>query len=197
MEKEAADSGHLLVLTELRDLVSFCDFNSVCVNGQVDDHPEVLDVAAVEAALSFCEENDDPQSLPGPWEHPIQQERDKPVPLPAPELTVKQERLDFEESENKGIHELVDIREPSVDIKMEPTEPEQGISGAEIVAGVVPTPNMEPPELRSQDLDEEPRSTVTGEIAEADVSSGKGDETPLTTVKTEVFKRRSWEDGGL
>lgn len=48
--------------------------------GQVDDHPEVLDVAAVEAALSFCEENDDPQSLPGPWEHSIQQERDKPVP---------------------------------------------------------------------------------------------------------------------
>lgn len=77
---------------------------------------EVLDVAAVEAALSFCEENDDPQSLPGPWE-PIQQERDKPVPLPALELAVKQERLDFEDTESKGIHELVDIREPSVEIK--------------------------------------------------------------------------------
>ncbi|KAF6280468.1 bromodomain containing 8 [Rhinolophus ferrumequinum] len=156
------------------------------IEDKVDDHPEVLDVAAVEAALSFCEENDDPQSLPGPWEHPIQQERDKPVALPAPELTVKQERLDFEESENKGIHELVDIREPSVEIKMEPTEPEQGISGAEIVAGVVPGTSMEPPELRSQDLDEEPRSSVNGEIAEAEVSSGKGDETPLTTVKTEA-----------
>ncbi|XP_024896535.1 bromodomain-containing protein 8 isoform X1 [Pteropus alecto] len=156
------------------------------IEDKVDDHPEVLDVAAVEAALSFCEENDDPQSLPGPWEHPIQ-ERDKPVPLPAPELTVKQERLDFEESENKGLHELVDIREPSVEIKMKPaTEPEQGISGAEIVTGVVPATSMEPPELRSQDLDEEPRNTVTGEIAEADVSSGKGDETPLRTVKTEA-----------
>uniref|UniRef100_A0A8D2D395 Bromodomain-containing protein 8 n=1 Tax=Sciurus vulgaris TaxID=55149 RepID=A0A8D2D395_SCIVU len=152
----------------------------------VDDHPEVLDVAAVEAALSFCEENDDPQSLPGPWEHPIQQERDKPVPLPAPEMTVKQERLDFEETENKGIHELVDIRESSVDIKMEPAEPEPGISGAEIVAGVVPAASMEPPELRSQDLDEEPRSAATGEIAEADGSNGKGDEMPLTTVKTEA-----------
>ncbi|XP_019595886.1 bromodomain-containing protein 8 isoform X5 [Rhinolophus sinicus] len=156
------------------------------IEDKVDDHPEVLDVAAVEAALSFCEENDDPQSLPGPWEHPIQQERDKQVALPAPELTVKQERLDFEESENKGIHELVDIREPSVEIKMEPAEPEQGISGAEIVAGVVPGTSMEPPELRSQDLDEEPRSSVNGEIAEAEVSSGKGDETPLTTVKTEA-----------
>uniref|UniRef100_A0A8C3YC06 Bromodomain-containing protein 8 n=1 Tax=Catagonus wagneri TaxID=51154 RepID=A0A8C3YC06_9CETA len=156
------------------------------IEDKVDDHPEVLDVAAVEAALSFCEENDDPQSLPGPWEHPIQQERDKTVPLPAPEMMVKQERLDFEETESKGIHELVDIREPNVDIKMEPTEPEQGISGPEIVAGVVPPPSMEPPELRSQDLDEEPRSTATGEITEADVSSRKGDETSLRTVKTEA-----------
>ncbi|XP_045749057.1 bromodomain-containing protein 8 isoform X8 [Mirounga angustirostris] len=156
------------------------------IEDKVDDHPEVLDVAAVEAALSFCEENDDPQSLPGPWEHPIQQERDKPVSHPAPEMTVKQERLDFEETENKGFHELVDIREPSVEIKMEPAEPEQGISGPEIVAGVGPATSMEPPELRSQDLDEEPRSIATGEIAEADVSSGKGDETPLTTVKTEA-----------
>ncbi|XP_053422217.1 bromodomain-containing protein 8 isoform X6 [Nycticebus coucang] len=156
------------------------------IEDKVDDHPEVLDVAAVEAALSFCEENDDPQSLPGPWEHPMQQERDKPVPLPTPEMTVKQERLDFEETENKGIHELVDIREPSVEIKVEPAEPEPGISGAEIVAGVGPATSMEPPELRSQDMDEEPRSTTTGEIAEADVASAKGNETPLTTVKTEA-----------
>ncbi|XP_027402189.1 bromodomain-containing protein 8 isoform X6 [Bos indicus x Bos taurus] len=156
------------------------------IEDKVDDHPEVLDVAAVEAALSFCEENDDPQSLPGPWEHSIQQERDKPVPLPAPEMTVKQERLDFEDTESKGIHELVDIREPGVEIKMEPAEPEQGISGAEMVSGVVPATNMEPPELRNQDLDEEPRSIATGEITEADVSSRKGDETPLTAVKTEA-----------
>ncbi|XP_068837033.1 bromodomain-containing protein 8 isoform X3 [Capricornis sumatraensis] len=156
------------------------------IEDKVDDHPEVLDVAAVEAALSFCEENDDPQSLPGPWEHTIQQERDKPVPLPAPEMAVKQERLDFEDTESKGIHELVDIREPSVEIKMEPAEPEQGISGAEMVSGVVPATNMEPPELRSQDSDEEPRSIATGEITEADVSSRKGDEIPLTAVKTEA-----------
>ncbi|XP_076768952.1 bromodomain-containing protein 8 isoform X5 [Arvicanthis niloticus] len=156
------------------------------IEDKVDDHPEVLDVAAVEAALSFCEENDDPQSLPGPWEHPIQQERDKPVPLPAPEMTVKQERLDFEESENKGIHELVDIRDSGVEIKVEPTEPEPGMSGAEIVAGVGPVSSMEPPELRSQDLDEEPRSSAAGEIGEADGSSGKCDERPLSAVKTEA-----------
>ncbi|KAM6149050.1 bromodomain-containing protein 8 isoform 3-T3 [Erethizon dorsatum] len=156
------------------------------IEDKVDDHPEVLDVAAVEAALSFCEENDDPQSLPGPWEHPIQQERDKPVPLPTSEMTVKQERLDFEETENKGIHDLVDIRESGVEIKMEPTEPEPGISGAEIVSGVVPATSMEPPELRSQDLDEEPGSAATGEVAEANGSSGKTDEMPLTSVKTEA-----------
>lgn len=175
--------------------------------GQVDDHPEVLDVAAVEAALSFCEENDDPQSLPGPWEHPIQQERDKPGPLPAPEMTVKQERLDFEESENKGLHELVDIRDSGVEIKVEPTEPEPGMSGAEMVAGVGPVSSMEPPELRSQDSDEEPRSSVSGEIGEADGSSGKGDERPLSAVKSEVLdaidlgrKKEGWglgEKSGL
>ncbi|XP_075825132.1 bromodomain-containing protein 8 isoform X5 [Microtus pennsylvanicus] len=156
------------------------------IEDKVDDHPEVLDVAAVEAALSFCEENDDPQSLPGPWEHPIQQEREKPAPLPAPEMTVKQERLDFEETENKGIHELVDIRESGVEIKMEPAEPEPGMSGADIVAGVGPVSSMAPPELRSQDLDEEPRSSAGGEIGETDGSSGKDDEMPLSTVKTEA-----------
>ncbi|ERE81269.1 bromodomain-containing protein 8 isoform 2 [Cricetulus griseus] len=156
------------------------------IEDKVDDHPEVLDVAAVEAALSFCEENDDPQSLPGPWEHPIQQERDKPVPLPAPEMTVKQERLDFEEAENKGIHELVDIRESGVEIKVEPAEPEPGMSGSEIVAGAGPVSSMEPPELRSQDLDEEPRSCAAGEICETDGSNGKGDEMPLSSVKTEA-----------
>ncbi|EMP31428.1 Bromodomain-containing protein 8, partial [Chelonia mydas] len=36
------------------------------IEDKVDDHPEVLDVAAVEAALSFCEETDDPQALTGP-----------------------------------------------------------------------------------------------------------------------------------
>ncbi|KAL6091584.1 hypothetical protein STEG23_001239 [Scotinomys teguina] len=158
------------------------------IEDKVDDHPEVLDVAAVEAALSFCEENDDPQSLPGPWEHPIQQERDKPVPLPAPEMTVKQERLDFEETENKGIHELVDMRESGVEIKVEPAEPEPGMSGTEIVAGVGPISSMEPPELRSQDLDEEPESCAAGGIGEPDGSSGNGDEMPLSTVKTEESK---------
>ncbi|EHB03807.1 Bromodomain-containing protein 8 [Heterocephalus glaber] len=45
---------------------------------------------------------------------------------------------------------------------------------------------MEPPELKSQDLDEEPRSAATGEIAEPDGSSGKSDEVPLTSVKPEA-----------
>lgn len=156
------------------------------IEDKVDDHPEVLDVAAVEAALSFCEENDDPQSLPGPWEHPIQQERDKQVPLSAPEMTVKQERLDFEETENKGMHELVDIREPSVEIKMEPAETEQGTSGPEIGAGVVSATGMEPPELRNQDSDEDTRSTAIREIVAADVTGGKSEETALTAVKTEA-----------
>lgn len=35
---------------------------------QVDDNAEALDAAAVEAALSLCEEAADSHALPGPWE---------------------------------------------------------------------------------------------------------------------------------
>ncbi|XP_074069068.1 bromodomain-containing protein 8 isoform X3 [Macrotis lagotis] len=127
------------------------------IEDKVDDHPEVLDVAAVEAALSFCEENDDPQSLPGPWEHSLQPEQEKPIPPPPADMTVKQERLDFEEPEAKGICDLVDIVEPSAEIKVEPAESDHGHSSPEAPAGVVITANAEPPELRSQDVEEELR----------------------------------------
>lgn len=69
----------------------------------------------------------------------------------------------------------------------------EDISGAEMVSGVVPTTNMEPPELRSQDLDG--TRIATGEITEADVSSRKVMKTPLTAVKTEVFKIRGLAGG--
>uniref|UniRef100_A0A7N4NQ40 Bromodomain-containing protein 8 n=1 Tax=Sarcophilus harrisii TaxID=9305 RepID=A0A7N4NQ40_SARHA len=140
------------------------------IEDKVDDHPEVLDVAAVEAALSFCEENDDPQSLPGPWEHSLQPEQEKPIPAPSADMTVKQERLDFEESETKAIRDLVDIVEPSAEIKVEPVEPEPSIPSPEAAAGVVIATNTEPPELRSQDVEEEPRGGVGVAVAAATAS---------------------------
>ncbi|XP_044520503.1 bromodomain-containing protein 8 [Gracilinanus agilis] len=180
------------------------------IEDKVDDHPEVLDVAAVEAALSFCEENDDPQSLPGPWEHPLQPEQEKPIPPPPADMTVKQERLDFEESETKGIRDLVDIVEPSAEIKVEPAEPEPNHPGPEAPPGVVVTANAEPPELRSQDIEEEPRgaaaaiaaaaaaataaavaaaaaaAAAAAEIPEVETLIGKVDETAHPIVKREA-----------
>ncbi|XP_074147534.1 bromodomain-containing protein 8 isoform X15 [Sminthopsis crassicaudata] len=152
------------------------------IEDKVDDHPEVLDVAAVEAALSFCEENDDPQSLPGPWEHSLQPEQEKPIPAPSADMTVKQERLDFEESETKAIRDLVDIVEPSAEIKVEPVEPEPSIPSPEAPAGVVITANAEPPELRSQDVEEEPRGSVAVAAATATTSAVATAATTVTTA---------------
>ncbi|XP_051834412.1 bromodomain-containing protein 8 isoform X5 [Antechinus flavipes] len=152
------------------------------IEDKVDDHPEVLDVAAVEAALSFCEENDDPQSLPGPWEHSLQPEQEKPIPAPSADMTVKQERLDFEESETKAIRDLVDIVEPSAEIKVEPVEPEPSIPSPEAAAGVVITANSEPPELRSQDVEEEPRGGVAVAAATATTSAVATAATTVTTA---------------
>ncbi|XP_072486459.1 bromodomain-containing protein 8 isoform X7 [Notamacropus eugenii] len=184
------------------------------IEDKVDDHPEVLDVAAVEAALSFCEENDDPQSLPGPWEHSLQPEQEKSIPPPPADMTVKQERLDFEEPETKGIRDLVDIVEPSAEIKVETAELEPSHPSPEAPAGIVITANAEPPELRSQDVEEEPReprgviagaataatttatsaaaavavaaAVVAAEIPEVETLIGKVDETAHPAVKIEA-----------
>lgn len=81
---------------------------------------------------------------------------------------------------------MVHIRESGAEIKGEAAESEPDMSGAEIADEVVLVSSMEPPELRSQNLDGEPRSSAAGEICETDGSSGKGDEIPLSTVRTEV-----------
>ncbi|XP_063303329.1 bromodomain-containing protein 8 isoform X5 [Pelobates fuscus] len=81
------------------------------IEDKVDDHPEVLDVAAVEAALSFCEENDDPQSLGGPWDQAVQ------------EHTAKQEALG--QSLLPGAKEpdsIMNIMELTSEIKTEPPD---------------------------------------------------------------------------
>uniref|UniRef100_A0A8C5MHQ0 Bromodomain containing 8 n=1 Tax=Leptobrachium leishanense TaxID=445787 RepID=A0A8C5MHQ0_9ANUR len=81
------------------------------IEDKVDDHPEVLDVAAVEAALSFCEENDDPQALGGPWDQAIQDHSIKQETLGQPLLP--------------GIKEpdsIMNIIELSAEIKTEPPD---------------------------------------------------------------------------
>ncbi|XP_054834086.1 bromodomain-containing protein 8 isoform X3 [Eublepharis macularius] len=156
------------------------------IEDKVDDHPEVLDVAAVEAALSFCEEIEDPQSLTSPWEHPIQrehpvqQEHEKQNQIPQMAVTIKQERADCEEPEAKGIRELMSIGDLGTEIKTEPAEQEQIHLGSEEV-----TRRNEAPELRSR-VSEDEQVTVAGvQSSEMETESTK-EEVPHGSVKTEL-----------
>ncbi|XP_055668418.1 bromodomain-containing protein 8 isoform X4 [Falco peregrinus] len=168
------------------------DFDTVgniiaIIEDKVDDHPEVLDAAVVEAALSsFCEDTDDPQTLPGPWEHSIRQEHEKQAQIPQVSVTVKQERLECEEPEAKGIRDLMGIGELGSEIKTEPAEQEQNPLGPEETIPVTARVT-ETPELRSQEIEEDQRATVTaGETSEIEIESAKGEDTVHNTVKTET-----------
>ncbi|XP_074912442.1 bromodomain-containing protein 8 isoform X4 [Buteo buteo] len=168
------------------------DFDTVgniiaIIEDKVDDHPEVLDAAVVEAALSsFCEDTDDPQTLPGPWEHSIRQEHEKQAQIPQVSVTVKQERLECEEPEAKGIRDLMGIGELGSEIKTEPAEQEQNQLGPE---EAIPTTARvtETPELRNQEIEEDQRAAVAvGETSEIEIESAKGEDAVHNTVKTET-----------
>ncbi|XP_030067134.1 bromodomain-containing protein 8 isoform X2 [Microcaecilia unicolor] len=158
------------------------DFDTVgdiiaIIEDKVDEHPEVLDVAAVEAALSFCEENDDPQSLPGPWDQTLQEEKPGKQVLPVPELvTVKQEKSCCEEIEGAGIRGLIGIRELGSEVKSESSEQDhigQGEAG--------PILKVEPVEFR---IGAE-KWKDAGETSEIESSSRQGDRLPFS-VKAEA-----------
>ncbi|XP_013917429.1 PREDICTED: bromodomain-containing protein 8 isoform X4 [Thamnophis sirtalis] len=150
------------------------------IEDKVDDHPEVLDVAAVEAALSFCEEIEDPQSLTSPWEHPlqrehpIQQEHEKQSQMPQMTVTIKQERPDCEELEAKGIRDLMSLGDLGADIKTEPAEQGQVRLGSE-EAAVLAARTSEASELRGH-ISEDEETTVVGLTgSDMDAESTKDD----------------------
>uniref|UniRef100_A0A8D2QQE5 Bromodomain-containing protein 8 n=1 Tax=Zosterops lateralis melanops TaxID=1220523 RepID=A0A8D2QQE5_ZOSLA len=168
------------------------DFDTVgniiaIIEDKVDDHPEVLDAAVVEAALSsFCEDTDDPQTLPGPWEHSIRQEHEKQAQMPQVSVTVKQERLECEEPEAKGIRDLMGISELGSEIKTEHAEQDQSQLGPEET--ITATSRVtETPELRNQEIEEDQRAAVTsGETSEIKIESSQGEDAVLNPVKTET-----------
>ncbi|XP_027538290.1 bromodomain-containing protein 8 isoform X3 [Neopelma chrysocephalum] len=168
------------------------DFDTVgniiaIIEDKVDDHPEVLDAAVVEAALSsFCEDTDDPQTLPGPWEHSIRQEHEKQAQIPQVSVTVKQERLECEEPEAKGIRDLMGIGELASEIKTELAEQEQSQLGPEETIPATARVT-ETSELRSQEIEEDQRAGLTsGETPEINIESSKGEDAVLNSVKTET-----------
>uniref|UniRef100_A0A8C4WN50 Bromodomain containing 8 n=1 Tax=Gopherus evgoodei TaxID=1825980 RepID=A0A8C4WN50_9SAUR len=156
------------------------------IEDKVDDHPEVLDVAAVEAALSFCEETDDPQALTGPWEHPIQQDHEKQAQIPHVAVTVKQERRDCDEPEANEIQDLISIGELGSEIKTESAELEQNeLDSEETTAGAIQI--TETPELRSREMEEQQKAaTIVRENSETETESTKGESATHSTVKIEM-----------
>ncbi|XP_070594908.1 bromodomain-containing protein 8 isoform X1 [Erythrolamprus reginae] len=160
------------------------------IEDKVDDHPEVLDVAAVEAALSFCEEIEDPQSLTSPWEHPlqrehpIQQEHEKQSQMPQMTVTIKQERPDCEELEAKGIRDLMSLGDLGADIKTEPAEQGQVRLGSE-EAAVLAARTSEASELRGHICEDEETTMVGLTGSDMDVESTK-DDMDRGSVKAEL-----------
>ncbi|RLW02840.1 hypothetical protein DV515_00006765 [Chloebia gouldiae] len=166
------------------------DFDTVgniiaIIEDKVDDHPEVLDAAVVEAALSsFCEDTDDPQTLPGPWEHSIRQEHEKQAQMPQVSVTVEHERLECEEPEAKGIRDLMGISELGSEIKTELAEQDQNQLGPEETIPATARVT-ETPELRNQEIEEDQRAAVTsGETSE--IESSQAEDTVLNPMKSET-----------
>lgn len=135
---ESSESKGDLDLAEKMDIaVSYTgeelDFETVgdiiaIIEDKVDDHPEVLDVAAVEAALSFCEENDDPQALGGPWDQPVQEHSANPdniaqslIPRPKDPTCVQPDTI-------------MNIMEMTPEIKSEPPESEVQPAQSEVTS---------------------------------------------------------------
>ncbi|XP_072002385.1 bromodomain-containing protein 8 isoform X4 [Engystomops pustulosus] len=180
---ESSDSKGDLDLAEKMDIaVSYTgeelDFETVgdiiaIIEDKVDDHPEVLDVAAVEAALSFCEENDDPQALGGPWDQAVQ------------EHTVKQETLPKSLIPGpKETDTIMNIMELS-DIKAEPSEPDPEPPQTEEAPGAShSTFQLEPPE---EELSETSVQEPVKEEEEVTNHQLKTEEPQCETSQSEAF----------
>ncbi|KAG8578508.1 hypothetical protein GDO81_010519 [Engystomops pustulosus] len=180
---ESSDSKGDLDLAEKMDIaVSYTgeelDFETVgdiiaIIEDKVDDHPEVLDVAAVEAALSFCEENDDPQALGGPWDQAVQ------------EHTVKQETLPKSLIPGpKETDTIMNIMELS-DIKAEPSEPDPEPPQPEEAPGAShSTFQLEPPE---EELSETSVQEPVKEEEEMTNHQLKTEEPQCETSQSEAF----------
>ncbi|XP_069828950.1 bromodomain-containing protein 8 isoform X2 [Dendropsophus ebraccatus] len=180
---ESSDSKGDLDLAEKMDIaVSYTgeelDFETVgdiiaIIEDKVDDHPEVLDVAAVEAALSFCEENDDPQSLGGPWDQAVQ------------DHTVKQETLPKSLIPGpKDTDTIMNIMELT-DIKAEPSEPELEPTQSERTS--VPSHSTFQLESLEEELSETSVKETVKEEEEATDHQVKTEEPQCENSQSEAF----------
>lgn len=107
-------------------------FPVLCPLSQVDDSVEALDAAAVEAALSLCEEAvSEGHTLPGPWETQELKPAEPPVQHSSASTSAGQENQDASTALNPSPSGLETQNPP--DVKGE--EPFKGTAGGAKVAG--------------------------------------------------------------
>ncbi|XP_053573004.1 bromodomain-containing protein 8 isoform X2 [Bombina bombina] len=149
------------------------------IEDKVDDHPEVLDVAAVEAALSFCEENDDPQALGGPWDQAVQEHTAKQDTLGQSGLGPPLIPVPKEPENIMNIMELTsEIKTEPPDPDIEPTQEEEHSVLSD--SSFQPEQNEESEELKETNLNE----MIKEEESEEQV---KTEEQPSEASQSEAF----------
>ncbi|XP_018111573.1 bromodomain-containing protein 8 isoform X5 [Xenopus laevis] len=149
-----------------------------------DDHPEVLDVAAVEAALSFCEENDDPQALQGPWDQPVQ------------EHTANRDTLGHSLiSGAKESESIMNIIEMSNEIKVEPSEPDLE---PDLEPTLEEATSQQPLYLgHTEDLEGQRGNTENGPVKEEEVDQVKTEEPYTEAPQSQVFPKEEESEMGI
>ncbi|XP_035263948.1 bromodomain-containing protein 8 [Anguilla anguilla] len=153
------------------------------IEEKVDDCPEALDAAAVEAALSLCEDAAAGHALSGPWES-----ADASGPAPGP-LDPAPNAMDLP----------ADSLEPSsahADLEMkEPGEDEEGGGNGGMVEGVAGAGSAPSPPVASDDAQIEGGGVQAQNQGVADGEEGGPDEaTPTPSVKCES---EEWTQPGV
>ncbi|KAE8614985.1 hypothetical protein XENTR_v10008373 [Xenopus tropicalis] len=182
---ETSEGKADLDLSEKMDMEEL-DFETVgdiiAIIEDKDDHPEVLDVAAVEAALSFCEENDDPQALAGPWDQPVQEHTSN-------RDTLGQSLI----SGAKESESLMNIIEMSHEIKAEPPEPDLEPTQEEAISLT-----SQPVYLgHTEDLKEQRGNTENEHVKEEEVDQVKTEEPYHEAPQSQVFPKEEEAEMGI
>uniref|UniRef100_H3BCD6 Bromodomain-containing protein 8 n=1 Tax=Latimeria chalumnae TaxID=7897 RepID=H3BCD6_LATCH len=138
---------------------------------KVDDHSEVLDAAAVEAALSLCEEAVDSHTLTDPWDPQLKPEEEKQEQTKQTE----RERSENKESNTEELKEEMTIK--NTERKHECTEQEQIKLAAEETAVTSSKPS---------DSVVKEEATLSNNSIKTETDSGKEDSVTETAPKLEV-----------
>uniref|UniRef100_H3BCD5 Bromodomain-containing protein 8 n=1 Tax=Latimeria chalumnae TaxID=7897 RepID=H3BCD5_LATCH len=147
------------------------------IEDKVDDHSEVLDAAAVEAALSLCEEAVDSHTLTDPWDPQLKPEEEKQEQTKQTEREIKEENQEGSENKESNTEELKEeMTIKNTERKHECTEQEQIKLAAEETAVTSSKPS---------DSVVKEEATLSNNSIKTETDSGKEDSVTETAPKLE------------